>query len=149
MRRSMAFASLMLFVAIPARAVVTIDWVTVGNPGNACDTQPQGCFGSVANAYRISKFEVSNSQYAEFLNAVAATDPNALYNTNMSDPNAPNFGGITRSGSSGSFSYSAIAGREDMPVNSVSFYQERGRRHPPRRQRPRATARRRSVARWP
>jgi formylglycine-generating enzyme required for sulfatase activity len=31
-------------------------------------------------------------------------------------------GGITRSGSSGSYTYSAIAGREDMPVNYVSFY---------------------------
>ena len=34
----------------------------------------------------------------------------------------PDFGGITRSGSSGSFSYSAIAGRESMPVNFVDFY---------------------------
>ena len=31
-------------------------------------------------------------------------------------------GGITRSGSSGSYTYSTIAGREDMPVNYVSFY---------------------------
>ena len=29
---------------------------------------------------------------------------------------------IEQSGSSGSFSYSTIAGREDMPVNYVSFY---------------------------
>ena len=34
----------------------------------------------------------------------------------------PAFGGITRAGSSGSYTYSAIAGREDMPVNYVSFY---------------------------
>ena len=34
----------------------------------------------------------------------------------------PSFGGITRSGSSGSFTYSAIAGRENKPVNWVSFY---------------------------
>jgi hypothetical protein len=32
------------------------------------------------------------------------------------------FGGITRSGSSGSFTYNAKPGREDMPVNFVSFY---------------------------
>jgi formylglycine-generating enzyme required for sulfatase activity len=61
---------------------------------------------------------VTNAQYAEFLNAKAATDPLALYNTSMGS----GLGGITRTGSSGSYSYSAIAGREDMPVNYVSFY---------------------------
>jgi len=101
-----------------AQAVVSIDWVTVGDPGNACDTQTSGCFGSVADPYRISKFEVSNAQYAEFLNAVAATDTNTLYNTSMGS----GYGGITRSGSSGSYSYSAIVGRESKPVNFVSFW---------------------------
>ena len=72
----------------------------------------------MATEYRISTTEVTNAQYAEFLNAKAATDPNALYNTSMGS----GFGGITRSGSSGSYSYSAIAGRENMPVNFVSFY---------------------------
>ena len=36
------------FMALPAGALVTIDWVTVGDPGNACDPQSQGCFGSAA-----------------------------------------------------------------------------------------------------
>jgi hypothetical protein len=27
----------------PVAAVVTIDWVTVGDAGNACETQTQGC----------------------------------------------------------------------------------------------------------
>ena len=55
----------------------------------------QGQLGAVANTYRISKYEVTNDQYAEFLNAVAATDsfpgadPN-LYNSTMD---------ITQSGS--------------------------------------------------
>jgi len=107
-----------LLFAFPAQAVVTIDWVGVGNPGNACDTQSQGCFGAVGYYYRISKYETTNAEYAEFLNAVAATDTYALYNTSM----GTGHGGITRSGSSGSYSYSAIAGREDKPVNYVSFY---------------------------
>ena len=51
---------------------------------------------------------------------MAATDTNALYSTGMGS--VGDFGGITRSGSSGSFTYSAIAGRTDMPVNYVSFY---------------------------
>ncbi|GAG09037.1 unnamed protein product, partial [marine sediment metagenome] len=107
-----------LLFAVPAQAVVNIDWVTVGDAGNSCETQTQGCFGAVSDEYRIDKYEVTNAQYTEFLNAVAATDTNLLYNPNMGS----GFGGITRSGSSGSFSYSTIAGREDMPVNYVSWY---------------------------
>lgn len=99
-------------------SAVTIDWVTVGGAANACDAQTQGCFGSVPTEYRIGKYEVTNDQYAEFLNAVADTDTNALYDVNMGS----GFGGITRDGSSGSFTYSTVSGREEMPVNYVSFY---------------------------
>jgi formylglycine-generating enzyme required for sulfatase activity len=105
------------WLSTPASAV-SVDWVTVGDPGNACDVQADGCFGAVAYTYQIGKYEVTNAQYAEFLNAVAATDTNGLYNTSMGS----GYGGITRSGSPGSYTYSAIAGREDMPVKYVSFY---------------------------
>lgn len=110
---------ILLMIASPARAVV-IDWVTIGDPGNDCEVQAQGCFGSVADVYRIGKVEVTNAQYAEFLNAVAAADPNALWATQMGSL-ATN-GGITRGGTAGSFTYSTIAGREDMPVIHASFY---------------------------
>jgi hypothetical protein len=103
-------------------AAVTISWVTIGNPGNAEDPQFNSCIGScgsVAYVYRISKYEVTNAQYAAFLNSVAKTDPYGLYNTSMaSDP----LGGITRSGSSGSYSYSVKTGRRDDPVVLVSWY---------------------------
>ncbi len=97
-------------------SALVIDWTFVGSPGNPCDGQPQGCFGSVAYPYTIGTYEVTNSQYAEFLNAVADTDTFGLYS-------APDdLAGVTRSGSSGSYSYSTIAGRSDMPVVLVSFY---------------------------
>jgi formylglycine-generating enzyme required for sulfatase activity len=123
--RSM-FLLIVVLLALPASAV-TMEWVTVGDPGNACDLQSQGCFGSVGYAYKIGKYEVTTVQYVEFLNAVAATDPNGLYNAKMGDPNLdpPAFsgrGGITRSGSVGSYTYNPIAGRENMPVNYVSFW---------------------------
>jgi formylglycine-generating enzyme required for sulfatase activity len=98
-------------------------WVTVGDVGNPPDPDPehqlcgsgfdQPC-GAVATAFAIGRFEVTNAEYAEFLNAVAATDTYALYN--------PSMGGITRSGISGSYSYAVSAGRGDMPVMSVSWY---------------------------
>ena len=121
MRHLLALAALL--VALPAHALV-MEWVTVGDPGNTCDTQYDGCFGSVDYVYRISKYEVTNAQYAEFLNAVAETDTYGLYNTNMANSSLVDdgYGGIARSGISGSYTYSTIAGRENMPVNWVSYY---------------------------
>lgn len=98
-----------------ASAVITIPTVPIGNPGNAADFTG---YGSVAYSYRIGTTEVTNSQYAAFLNAVAATDTNNLYNAGM----AGSVGGITRSGSSGSYTYAAVSGRENNPVNWLSFW---------------------------
>jgi formylglycine-generating enzyme required for sulfatase activity len=115
MRRLLVCAALLF--AFPAHAWVAFDWVTVGDPGNAADKNKKG-YGAVAYTYRISRFEVTNAQYAAFLNAVAATHTNGLYNTDMNSV----YGGIAQSGSPGSYTYSTIAGREEMPVNYVSFY---------------------------
>jgi formylglycine-generating enzyme required for sulfatase activity len=108
-----AFTSL---AATSAVAQITIPTVPIGNPGNAAD--PTTGFGSVAYSYNIGTTEVTNAQYAAFLNAVAASDPFNLYNTNM----AGSFGGITRSGSVGSYTYSIVPGRANNPVNFVSFW---------------------------
>jgi formylglycine-generating enzyme required for sulfatase activity len=97
-----------------------IGWKYLGNPGNVCDAQPQGCFGAVPGERTIAIDEVTNTQYAAFLNAVAVTDTNALYNPSMADVGL--LGGITRIGSPGSYFYEPIDGREDLPVNHVSFY---------------------------
>ncbi len=95
---------------------VSIDWVGIDAPGNSADDTG---FGSVANAYRIGAVEVTNTQYTEFLNAIADTDANGLYNTSMGTASQ---GGITRSGDSGSYSYAPRDGRADRPVNYISYY---------------------------
>jgi formylglycine-generating enzyme required for sulfatase activity len=110
------------FLLVPSRSEgVTIDWVTVGEPGNAADTEVMNDnttgYGAVSYVYRISKYEVTNAQYAEFLNAIAV-DLNDLYNPQMSS--SPH-GGISQSGSPGSFSYTVKPGFELRPVNFVSF----------------------------
>jgi formylglycine-generating enzyme required for sulfatase activity len=51
---------------------------------------------------------------------VAAPDPNLLYSTFMGSD--ATFGGITRSGISGSFSYSVKSGFASKPVTYVSFW---------------------------
>jgi len=111
------FAAVTGLAATSAVAHITISTVTVGNPGNAADSTG---YGSVAHMYNIAATEVTNAQYAAFLNAVAATDTNDLYDPSMGV--AEWYGGITRSGSSGSYSYNTISGRGNLPVNFVSFW---------------------------
>lgn len=73
-----------------------MEMVPVGNPGNAADTRhdPTG-FGAVPYVYTIGKYEVTNGQYREFLNAKATVgDPFGLYNELMTS----SYGGIQRIG---------------------------------------------------
>jgi formylglycine-generating enzyme required for sulfatase activity len=104
-------------------AQITIPTISVGDPGNAADPLTGNLYGSVAYTYNIGTTEVTNAQYAAFLNAVAATDTHNLYNGNGTSTNmAGPFGGITRANSSGSYTYATVPGRENNPVNFVSFW---------------------------
>jgi formylglycine-generating enzyme required for sulfatase activity len=97
---------------------VSPDWASVA-PGGACDVQPQGCFGAVAQGYQISKYEVTNAHYAAFLNAVASTsDPNGLFKPSVGPP----YDVIQRTGAAGDFIYAVRAGAESAPVGFVDFY---------------------------
>lgn len=90
--------------SVPADLV--FEWATVGNPGNAVD--PATGFGRVDYTYRISAYEVTIGQYAEFLNAVGAMDVVGLWDTHLE-------GVISRNGLPGSYSYQL----EDAP--NVAF----------------------------
>jgi sulfatase modifying factor 1 len=107
-------ASLLAALAVPARAI-TYDLVAVGNAGNANDTTG---FGAVGYSYQIGKYDVTIGQYTDFLNAVAAADTYSLYRASMETDLA--IAGITRSGSSGSYSYSVIAPSGTTPAGASS-----------------------------
>ena len=92
---------LVLTVCVSTAQAFEMEMVTVGDPGNVDGTHGDG-YGGVDYIYRIGKYEVTNTQYCEFLNAVARSDPHDLYNTNMGG----GLGGITRDGSEGSYTYS-------------------------------------------
>lgn len=98
-----------------SQATVVVDMVTVGNPGNSADTTG---YGAVNYTYQIGKYEISNAQYAEFLNTVAKSDPYGLYNP---DAAGSSRGGIVRSGSDGSYVYTVKDGYANLPINYVSF----------------------------
>ncbi len=124
----LAFCALVF--GIRTSRAVTIDYVLVGNPNNESDDEvmvQDGTtgYGSVDYTYNIGKYEVTNAQYAEFLNAVATVgDPNGLYNSDMNS-GWYDIGGILQSGSGtegNPWTYSTRTNRSNRPVNYVSWY---------------------------
>jgi len=119
--RTLFVVPLILFAAGPADATVVIDRVEVGDPGNAANsggTLHNG-YGAVGYTFYIGKYNVTNAQYVEFLNAVDPTGANALalYRSEMSN----SLGGIdlTLANAIGS-RYSTKTNMENKPVNNVS-----------------------------
>jgi formylglycine-generating enzyme len=97
-----------------------LQWVTVGDPGNTADTSgAPNPAGAVAASFQMMKYEYTNQQYTDFLNSVARTDTYSLYNTDMGSDAR---GGISRSGSSGSYSYLVKTNMGAKPVNWVSWF---------------------------
>jgi formylglycine-generating enzyme required for sulfatase activity len=113
-------AAAVLFASscLSARAgTVNIDLVPVGDVMNLADSATG--FGSVGYSYSMGKYDVTTSQYVEFLNSVATTaDPYALFNANMST-DLPTVG-ITRTSTSAGFSY-AVKGNGNVPVFDVTW----------------------------
>jgi sulfatase modifying factor 1 len=115
---SVGVAALLTSLAVSAHAV-TIDWVTVGDPGNTADDTT---YGAVAISFQIMKYEWTNSQYTDFLNSVdpSGTNPNNVYNTNMVFDGR---GGISfTSGAASGSKYAVRTHMGDKPVNYVSWF---------------------------
>ena len=116
---SMIFSLALLLSAGVAQAV-TIETVSVGNPGNADDTYGDG-YGGVGYEYRIGQFEVTNAQYCEFLTAVASnTDTYGLYNSSMGSSTLSCK--IQQTPVSGGYTYFVPLDDANRPVNYVSFW---------------------------
>ncbi|MEX0321452.1 MAG: SUMF1/EgtB/PvdO family nonheme iron enzyme [Puniceicoccaceae bacterium] len=108
-----------MFLPLGLSGGIVLDSVLVGDAGNAADTVT-GNHGAVGYDYYITTYEVTNAQYASFLNAVASvTDPYQLYNTLMDGTLT---GGISRTGTAGSYSYAPLAGKENNPVTMVNWW---------------------------
>ena len=114
---SVGVVSLLTLLAVPAHAV-TIDLVPVGNAGNANDPATGNLYGGVAYDYAIGTYDVTIGQYAAFLNAVAATDTYSLYSASMGTD--LNVAGILQTGSTGAYTYSAIAPSGTTPAGASS-----------------------------
>ena len=119
-RKATTIAGLFVAVVLLACTVTmradTMPMVTVGDPGNVADSTG---YGSVGYTYQIGTYDVTLTQYTAFLNSVAATDTYGLYNASLAT--VGNVAGISRSGLSGSYTYSVI-GDGQRPVTYVSWY---------------------------
>lgn len=96
------------------------DLVEVGDPGNAAQVSAspnQNGYGAVTSDFWIGKNEVTIGQYAEFLNAVAKSDPRSLYNTGMTNAR---ISGIQRTGTNGAYVYAAVGPNGSNPVGAQS-----------------------------
>jgi sulfatase modifying factor 1 len=121
-RLLLMLAALLMAAMTQQAHAVTIDWVTVGNPGNDPDPATGNLYGAVADVFRIMKFEFTNSQYVQFLNAVDpnGTNPNSIYNVNMGT-NARGGISVDTNASAGS-KYNPKPDMGDKPVNYVSWW---------------------------
>ena len=117
----------LLLACSPLHAQTGIEWISVGDTGNPPD---KSGFGAVAYDFQIMQHEVTCAQYAEFLNAIAATDPHGLWNPKMDGAPMPagrddirtEQGCLIRTGESGSFKYAVVPGHERKPIVNVSFF---------------------------
>lgn len=94
------------------------NFVSVGDIGNInWGVINNVAVGQVNYIYQIGKYLITNSEYAEFLNAIASTDTYNLYNISM----ATNRCGIIRNGTSGNYTYSIRSTYHYKPVTLVSW----------------------------
>jgi len=111
-----------LVLALPLLAALGLsaapELLIIGDAGNAGQAVPFHEIkrpyprGGVAYPYRIGKTEVTNADYAEFLNACAReSDPWNLFDSRMA---------IVRTGGEGDYRYVAAPGAEAQPVRYVS-----------------------------
>ncbi len=112
---------LSLIPATSLGASISIQTQPVGSPGNLSD--PATGNGAVAYNYRMGTFDVTNTQYAAFLNAKAsASDPNGLWDPAMDPTINTSPGGIMRNNAGGGgFTYTVTPGRENEPAVYVSW----------------------------
>lgn len=91
--------------------------VKVGLPRNAGD--PAANYrGGVDYEFKIGAFEVTNGEYAAFLNSVAfAEDPHGLFDPLMSS----GLGGIIRLETDDGYEYVVSSGRGQRPVNYIDL----------------------------
>lgn len=91
------------------------NFVTISDINNQADSNN---LGSVSYEYMINKYEVTNKEYAEFLNSIATiSDENEVYKNSMGQY----LGGIVRISDGGGFRYVVKQYYDNKPVNFITL----------------------------
>lgn len=127
---SLEASSLAAAATVQPDTEINIEMVLIENPKNDPDPIRKGLpTGRVNYPFAISKFEITNAQYAAFLNSIAKDDTNSVFKDGVTStyrwnhngtPNAEPF--ILRSGEPGAYVYQVKPGYEDLPVWGVSWF---------------------------
>jgi formylglycine-generating enzyme required for sulfatase activity len=103
-----------------ANSETSVEFVHVGDAGNTNDSTG---YGAVDHEYRIMRFEWTNSQYVQFLNAIDpdGTNPNGVYATPMGSDAR---GGISFDTNAASGSkYASKTNMGNKPVTFISWFE--------------------------
>ena len=115
-----AAASALFLLLFPSSLLaLNMEMVAVGDPGNVADATG---FGSVPTSFAIGTYEVTNAQYAEFLNAIdpSGDNPNGVFHTGMHNESR---GGILfRPHDQLGRKYSAKTVMAKKPVNFINWF---------------------------
>ena len=126
--RSFAGAvALVVFGLLTSASAADFTWQQVGSIGNAAN--PATGLGRVTENFKISAYETTIAQYADFLNNSYAGKQGlyGVYNPNIGSrfSTIPSGGagvGITQTGSAGNFNYSVVSGFANKPVNNITWF---------------------------
>ncbi len=110
--RSVLLVAMLAWLLSCEIVIAQIETVLVGNAGNGI----VGSVGSVNYSYRMGTYEVTNDQYAEFLNAKAKSDPFKLFFPALSEFAAA---GIVRTGADGHYEYTVKPNMGNKPAVSI------------------------------
>lgn len=101
--------------------LTSLEFVTVGNPGNAADRRDGDVFmpgmqnvGAVPYEYRIGRYEVTVAQYVEFLNSLTLPEQYRVLSPGAS-------GAIRSNLQDGILLSYAVDGRENSPISFVNW----------------------------
>jgi formylglycine-generating enzyme required for sulfatase activity len=102
-----------------------IPFVLIGDPGNSGYYGLKRNIGAIDHSFFISKYEVTVSQYCDFLNAVASqNDPHQLYKNGMTeDPKVACISRtiLTKEDGSSCFYYEPFENRDSLPITYVNL----------------------------
>lgn len=112
----MRFLCTLLLLTIGLSQINAIDFITINYNNNPANNNG---YGSINYTYNISKYEITNILYCEFLNCVA--DRSDIYNLYSPLMEQHFLGGIIRKKINNKYQYSCKTGYENKPVTAVTW----------------------------